>query len=191
MRPTLALAIMLVAARTDAATIYVSDPPPDPENYVQLTIGFANQEGFSREYMVRETGLREVEDWQLLPYENRWDKELRTIDSWWVPLADAQCDFKGEWENLWIILDLAEFIAAGDESLTLLLDTDLYGGFAWNEVTWDSPHLGLVERTYEKVYSVPEPALLAVGIQSGWQACLIAFLVFGLVEFVKRAGRRR
>lgn len=60
-------------------------------------------------------------------------------------------------------VDVAEFIAAGDTVLTMRVPrrADTY-----NVITWESPNLGVVERTYPIGTTVPEPAgvaLLAVG----------------------------
>ena len=56
-------------------------------------------------------------------------------------------------------VDVAEFVAAGDSTLVMRVTrTD-----NWQNITWESPNLGVVTRTY---FRTPEPAsaaLLALG----------------------------
>lgn len=70
---------------------------------------------------------------------------------WWRP-AFASPDFAK--------VDVSEFVAAGDATLTMRVRSDIPD---WEEITWESPNLGVVTRTY---FRTPEPtsaALLALG----------------------------
>jgi hypothetical protein len=58
------------------------------------------------------------------------------------------------------IVDVAEFVAAGDMSVVLGLDDDTAD---WHIITWESPHLGVVTRTYVRIPEPASAALLALG----------------------------
>jgi hypothetical protein len=64
------------------------------------------------------------------------------------------------------IIDVAEFVAAGDTTLTMLVDSEEWGLGDFHVITFNSPNLGTVTRTYERGTTIPEPAsaaLLALG----------------------------
>jgi hypothetical protein len=73
---------------------------------------------------------------------------------WWRPAA-AFPDFAK--------VDVSEFVAAGDTTLTMQVPSDASSPYPWEVITWESPNLGVVTRTY---FRTPEPAsaaLLALG----------------------------
>ena len=57
------------------------------------------------------------------------------------------------------LVDVAEFIAAGDTQVTMRVDSATWGFGPWNTITWESPHLGVITRTY---FRTPEPGAVAL-----------------------------
>lgn len=70
---------------------------------------------------------------------------------------------------------MAEFVAAGDFTLTMRVPSNASSPFPWEIITWESPNLGVVTRTYVRT---PEPA--SAGL-----------LALGSLPLVRRIRRRR
>jgi len=158
MRP-LILALLLTTP-AHAATISLTTPAV-PANYIKVQPEFTDVLR-PREYLVRGKS-----DWLFTPQDgfaalipqniNPVPPAHWTLPPFWVAKADAGFSIRPTFYGLHANINLTEFIAAGDSMLTLKIDGTRSGTEPWNTVTWVSPGLGTVLRTYT---IIPEPSTL-------------------------------
>jgi hypothetical protein len=164
MRWVLGIVCVLVAARVDAAPITLGSAPSIPPNTIHIVPEFVDVTKPSQWRVKSPTGPNPIDGWHDLFYTN---SNPNISPPHWV-LMDFYVDRTEaafHWKPLptfpdFAKVDVSEFVAAGDASVVLRIDSTRND---FENITWQSPNLGVVTREY---FRTPEPAsaaLLALG----------------------------
>jgi hypothetical protein len=153
MRYALALVCLLFAARAHAASISVGVPQ---DNAIEIQPVYVDPTDAPTSWAVKSpTGPNPVNHggWQPLGDGSLTPFSVDTTEAefLWMSWQDGTGDFA--------TVDVAEFVAAGDATVTMRVDSDEWGLGDWHIITWESPNLGVVTRTY---FRTPEPASAAL-----------------------------
>lgn len=164
---TLALAALLVNSllantpiansRAHAAPIRLTNPGG---GHVRIDPVFTDV-AVPRNYSVRGVGEPLFTDLQTTNANPAPDPPAWTMQTFWVSAPDAIFDYRPTDIASRAVVDLTEFILAGDAQLTLQINGAHTGADPWNSVTWISPALGQVTRTYSVI---PEPTAACLAI---------------------------
>jgi hypothetical protein len=166
------LALVLVcalASSVDAAFITVNTPP-DQSNFFPVNATLADPAG-----TLSGPGVRGISDFDALNGTAGWiewsiqnpsDPPNRVPATLYVPLVDEGFRFMDRRPvtepRAWVNVDLSEFIAAGDASVSFLIGDQFPGTQQTFQIT--SPHLGVVSRTFTITDTLPEPSAVALAL---------------------------
>jgi hypothetical protein len=166
MRCALALVCLLFAAPAHAAALTIRDAmPPEPPVPGELRINFEFVDVTEPSPWAAKslTGPHPITNDGWLQFSGIYWHNVSSPPVWtWkvgmgVSVAEPGFLWRGTNDGH-AIVDVAEFVAAGDTAIVMRLDTDEWNG-DFHIITFESPNLGVVTRTFVRT---PEPASVAL-----------------------------
>jgi hypothetical protein len=169
MRYALALVCLLFAASAHAASIQVGGP--QPANTIVIQPVFVDVHNPSDWDAKSPTDPNPVQffGWHRLNYFDSDPSFLGVhfeLPHFYIDQTEALFQWRPAFVAQYAVVNVAEFVAAGDTTLTMRVDTSrvsvpgpAVAPMDFHIITWESLNLGVVTRTY---FRTPEPASAAL-----------------------------